>query len=106
MFPTDPRQMQQLMRQMGIKSRMLDAKKVIIDCGETSIIIEPAQVMEMDVKGEKNYNISGKAREEAAISEEDISLIMDGAGASREDAISALKEKGDVASAIIYLKGE
>lgn len=106
MFPTDPRQMQQMLRQMGIKSRMLSAKKVIIECDGSNIVVENPQVMEMEIKGEKNYNISGAVHEEPTISEEDIQLVMDGASASREQAIKALKEKGDVASAIIALKGE
>lgn len=104
MFPTDPRQMQQLLRQMGVKSKMLNAKRVIIECGDSNIVIENPKVMEMDVKGEKNYNISGSIKEESAINEEDVKLIMEQTGASREQAIKALKEKGDVASAIVALK--
>ncbi len=89
---------------MGIKSRMVEAKRVVIECGDTNLIIENPQVMEMDVKGEKNYSISGKVKEESALNEEDIKLIIDGTGVSREDAINALKKEGDVASAIVALK--
>jgi len=104
MFPTDPRQMQQMLRQMGIKSRTVEATRVIIECGSSNIIIENPQIMEMEIKGEKNYNISGRAHEESAISEEDISLVMEGAGVPRDKAVEALKKEGDVASAIVSLK--
>ncbi len=106
MFPTDPRQMQQMLKQMGIKSRMVDAKRVIIECGDSNIIVENPQIMEMNVKGEMNYNISGTAHEESAINEEDITLVMEGAKVSRENAIKALKKEGDAASAIVALKGD
>ncbi len=103
MFPTDPRQMQQLLRQMGIKSKMVDAKRVVIECEGSNIIITNPKVMEMNVKGELNYNISGDVSEEASVNEEDIALIMEKTGATREKALQALKENGDVASAIVAL---
>ncbi len=108
MFPTDPRQMQQLLRQMGIKSKTLNAKKVIIELeGDTKLVIDKPQVIEMDVRGEKTYSITGNPHEEEVINEEDVELIMNSVeGVSREDAIKALKEKGDVASAILHLKSE
>ncbi len=107
MLPTNPRQMQQLLRQMGIKSRMLDAKRVVIELEGEKLIIDNPQVMEMDMKGEKTYSITGTPRVEESINEEDVELIMSSVeGVSREDAIKALKEKGDVASAILHLKGE
>ncbi|MEM3364285.1 MAG: nascent polypeptide-associated complex protein [Candidatus Micrarchaeia archaeon] len=106
MFPTDPRQMQQMLRQMGIKSRMIEAKRVIIECDGSNIIIDNPQVMEMDIKGEKNYSISGRVHSDLQLSEEDIKLVMDGANVSREEAIKALEKEGDVASAIISLKGD
>lgn len=106
MFPADPRQMQALMRQMGIKIKPVEAKRVVIECEGSNIIIESPQIMEMsDAKGIPTYTISGKVREESLISEEDIRLIMEGTGATREQAIEALKKHGDVASAIVALKG-
>ncbi len=105
MFPGNPRQMQQMLKQMGIKSREIDANKVIIEGKDgTNIIIEQPSITEMDMKGEKNFTIAGKVREETAINEEDVSLIMEATNVKREEAIKALKEEGDVASAIVKLK--
>ncbi len=105
MFPGNPKQMQQMLKQMGIKSREIDANKVIIECKDgTNIIIEQPSITEMDMKGEKNFTIAGKVREETAISEEDVRLIMESANVERDVAIKALKEEGDVASAIVKLQ--
>ncbi len=106
MFPGNPRQMQQMLKQMGIKSREIDANKVIIECKDgTNIIIEKPNITEMDMKGEKNYTISGIVKEESAINEEDINLVMEATNVRREEAIEALKKEGDVASAIVKIKG-
>lgn len=105
MFPGNPRQMQQMLKQMGIKSREINANKVTIECEDgTNIIIEKPNITEMDMKGEKNYTISGKVKEETAISEEDVKLVMESTNVEREVAIKALKEHGDVASAIVELQ--
>lgn len=105
MFPGNPRQMQQMLKQMGIKSREIDATKVTIECKDgTNIIIETPSITEMDMKGEKNWTISGKMRIEEAINEEDVILIMESTNVKREEAIKALKEEGDVASAIVKLQ--
>lgn len=105
MFPGNPRQMQQMLKQMGIKSREIDANKVIIECKDgTNLIIENPNITEMDMKGEKNFTISGNVKEETAISEEDVNLVMESANVEKEVAIKALKEHGDVASAIVELQ--
>lgn len=105
MFPGNPRQMQQMLKQMGIKSREINANKVTIECEDgTNIIIEKPNITEMDMKGEKNFTISGNVREETAISEEDVKLIMESTNVEREVALKALKEHGDVASAIVELQ--
>ena len=105
MFPGNPRQMQQMLKQMGIKSREINANKVTIECEDgTNIIIEKPNITEMDMKGDKNFTISGNVREETAISEEDVKLIMESTNVEREVALKALKEHGDVASAIVELQ--
>ncbi|MGB9635285.1 MAG: nascent polypeptide-associated complex protein [Candidatus Micrarchaeia archaeon] len=96
--------MQQILKQMGVKSRQLNASRVIIECEGTNIIIENPQILEMEMRGQKNYSISGDVHEEQSLSNEDIELVIKQTGATREEAISALKKEGDVASAIISLK--
>ena len=104
----DPKQMQKIMKQMGIKNEDIDATKVIIELKEGGrlVIFEPS-VVQIEMNGEKTYQISGKVHEEHDAGEDDIKMVMETAGCSREEAMNALRETGgDIAEAIIHLKGE
>ncbi len=103
----DPRQLQALMRQMGIKSEELSAKRVIIECEDKTIVIEEPQVVKVSMQGTESFQVSGKVKVEAAISEEDVEMVAERAGVSKEKARQALKEcGGDIAEAILKLSGE
>ena len=112
MFPgkIDPRKMQAMMKQMGISTEEIPAKKVIIETAEKRIIIEPCQVSAMTVQGQKTFTVAGTERQEEKeleISSEDIEMVAEQAGVSKQEAESALKEsKGDIAEAILKLKKE
>jgi len=102
----NPRQMQRLMQQMGIKTSEVDASEVIVKKTDGSeIVVSSPQVVIMDIQGQKMLQISGSiAEREAGPNEEDIKLVIEQAGCSREEAIGALKEaKGEVAAAILRL---
>jgi len=104
----DPKQMQKLMKQMGIKSDDIDASKVTIELkdGGRLVIFEPS-VVQVEMNGEKTFQIGGKIHEEKDAGEDDIKMVMESAGCSREEAQAALRETGgDIAEAIIHLKGE
>ena len=104
----DPKQMQKLMKQMGIKNQEIDATKVTIELKEGGrlVIFEP-NVIQIEMDGEKTFQIGGKLHEEKDAGEDDIKLVMESAGCSREEAMNALKDTGgDIAEAIIHLKGE
>ena len=104
----DPKQMQKLMKQMGIKSDDIAATKVTIELKEGGrlVIFEPS-VVQIDMNGEKTFQIGGKLHEEKDAGEDDIKMVMESAGCSREEAQAALRETGgDIAEAIIHLKGE
>lgn len=104
----DPKQMQKLMKQMGIKSEELEAVKVTIELkdGGRLVIFEP-NVVQIEMEGEKTYQIGGKVHEEKDAGEDDIRMVMESSGCSREEAQAALRETGgDIAEAIIHLKGE
>lgn len=103
----DPRKMQQLMRQMGINSRPIEARRVVIEAEEGNYIIKEPQVTEVVMQGQKSFQVSGEVVLEAAISREDAELVASQAGCSLEDAERALKESGgDIAQAILSLKGK
>ena len=104
----DPKSMQKMMKQMGIKSDELDATKVTIELKEGGriSIFEP-QVIQIEMQGSKSFQIMGKVTEEQDAAEEDIKMVMEGAGCGKEEAQNALRETGgDIAEAILRLKDE
>ena len=104
MFPggMNPKQMGKMMKQMGIQNEELDADKVEITLKDgTKISFDNPSVQAMTVQGQKTYTVSGDAKEEKTIPEEDIAMVMEQAKVTREKAIKALEEKnGDIAEAI------
>jgi len=110
MFPgmgkINPRQMQNMMRQMGIKTEEIDAKRVVFELRDKKLVIENPKVAAMDVQGQKTYTVMGNATEEKkGAPEEDIKMVASTAGVSEKKAIEALeKTGGDIAEAIAMLK--
>jgi nascent polypeptide-associated complex subunit alpha len=103
----DPRQLQKLMQQMGIKTESINAERVIIEKENEKIIIKKPNVLLIDARGERTYQISGIEEIIPKISEEDIKLVMEKTNASREECEIALMEcGGDIAEAIIKLTKE
>lgn len=102
----NPKQMQALMKQMGIKSEELVAEKVEIHTKNKKIIIQNPQVTVIDMKGQKTFTIMGEVKEDqAGIPEEDIEMVMEQGKVSRDKAEKALKESdGDLAEALEKLK--
>jgi len=102
----DPKNMQKMMKQMGIKSNEIGSTKVTIELkdGGRLVVFEP-QVVQIEMQGQKTFQVSGKVSEEQEAGEDDIKMVMESAGCSREEAINALREtKGDIAEAILRLK--
>lgn len=108
----NPRQMQQMMRQMGVQQVDIDAVRVIIECPDKRIVIDEPQVARVTMMGQQTWQISGPAREEALsstpeITEDDVQTVVDATGVSADDARAAIEEaEGDLAAAIMKLKGE
>ena len=113
MFPKkiDKRQMERAMRQMGVKMQELEGvQEVVIKLPDKEIVIPGAQVTLTEMSGQRSYQVVGREIErkpQFEPSEDDIKLVMEQAGASREVAVNALKETGgDLAEAILKLKGK
>jgi nascent polypeptide-associated complex subunit alpha len=102
----NPRQMERMMQQMGIKSEEIPAKRVIIEKDDESIVIENPSVMSIEQGGSKSYQISGgEISFIPNISEEDVKLVSEQTGASADEAkIALIEAQGDVAEAIMKLK--
>ena len=112
----NPRQMNQMMKRLGINIKEIEnVKKVIIQTDTKEYIFDDAEVTLMDAQGQKTYQISGRPRvvlkkeetqEEESIPQEDIDLVADQTGKSKAEAKKALEEsKGDIAEAILKLTG-
>ena len=103
----DPRKMKMLMKQMGIKSEDVEAKRVIFELESgKKLVIENPQVSAIEMGGQKTYTVVGEAsEEEAGIPEDDIKMVAEQAGVSEMKAKEALEEsEGDIAEAISKLK--
>jgi nascent polypeptide-associated complex subunit alpha len=101
----DPRKMQAMMRQMGIKQEEIEAKRVIIECEDKNIVIESPSVQEIVMQGQKTWQIGGEAHDESpGVSEDDVKMVAEKTGKSLGEAKKALKESdGDIAAAIVDL---
>ena len=106
MFPgMNPKKMQKVMQQMGIKQEEIKAKEVIIKGEDMDLIIRNPQVMKIDMMGQEILQVSGSIEELNSVKEEDIETVAEQAKVSKEKARKALeKNKGDLAAAILELK--
>lgn len=103
----DPKKMQAMMKQMGIKSEDIASSKVTIETDSGAIIIEEPQVVQVTMQGQVSFQISGKVRKEIRSTADDVKMVMEQAGCSEDDAKNALeKSNGDIAEAILSLSKE
>ena len=102
----NPKQLERIARQMGMKMETIDAEEVIIKTKDKDIIISNPQVSKVNMMGQETFQITGSVSEKSKqeLSEEDIKIIIEKTGVSEEEAKDALKETGSVAEAIIKLK--
>ena len=112
MFPgmgkINPKQMQAMMKQFGIKSEPLEVKKVTFELENKKLVIDNPSVTAIDMQGQKTYQVLGEAKEEAqGVPENDVKMVAEQAGVSEEQAKAELeKTDGDIAQAITNLKKE
>jgi|SRR3989344_1996008 len=102
----NPKQMQAMMRQMGIKNEEIDASKVTIETHSgNNIVINNPQVMKIMMQGQESWQITGEAQEvEQDTSKKDIQTIIQQTGCTEAQAKQALEDSdGDLAEAILKL---
>ncbi len=104
------REMRRMLDKMGLEMKdMGNIEEVIIRTDTKELYLIKPQVIEMKGKDSTIFqvvatDIEEKQREVPTFKEEDIILVMQQAGVSREKAINALTEsKGDLAQAILTL---
>lgn len=105
MIPGNKKDMEKIMKKMGMELSEIDAKEVIIKTSNYQIKIEKPEVIIANILGKKVYQISGEEKlERLEPKEEDIALVMEKTGKDRETVVNKLKElNNDLARAIIEL---
>jgi nascent polypeptide-associated complex subunit alpha len=105
MFPgINPKQMQAVMKQMGMSQTEIPSAKVIIEKEDgNKIIINNPSVMKIKMQGQESFQVSGDISEESSFSENDVKVVMEKTNCPEEEARNALEETGDLAEAIIKL---
>lgn len=106
----DPRQLKQMMRQMGMSQEDIDTSEIIMKTRDGKVLIfENPQVQKVTMKGQVTFQISGSFKEEdikleVSISQDDIDMVASQANVEKEIAQKELENvKGDIAQAIINL---
>jgi len=112
----NPRQMQAMMRRMGIKQEEVEGvEEVVIRTRSKDIVFKNAVVTAVTVQGQKTFQIIGTPEErertkeeapaaEGGVPEDDIKLVMDQTGCTRAEAKKALEETdGAPAEAILRI---
>lgn len=99
-----------MLERMGLDMTQIpDVEEVIIRTSSKDLIIKEANVSEINAKGMKVFQVMGGEveevdREKPKFTEEDVLLVSQQAGVSKEIASVALEENGgDLAQAILQL---
>jgi nascent polypeptide-associated complex subunit alpha len=103
----NPKQIEGMMKKMGISQQSIAAKRVIIELEDENLVIDEPNVTKVNMQGQETYQIMGETHSESreSFSEEDVKVVMEKTKVSREQVIKFLKENnGDIALAIIELK--
>lgn len=102
----NPRQVEKMMKKMGMQAVPIEAEEVVIKTGDKDIVISNPQVTRVNAMGQDTFQIAGDIEERGheRFSEDDVQMVVEKTGASPEEAKQALDKAGDIASAILKLK--
>jgi nascent polypeptide-associated complex subunit alpha len=105
----DNRNARRMMDRMGINMKEIEGvEEVIIRTSAKEIHVRNASVSEVNAQGNRIFQVAGDIEEveveKASFSDEDVLLVQQQAGVSKEKAVAALEEsQGEVARAILKL---
>lgn len=105
------RDARRVLKRMGLELKELEGvEEVVIRMKDKELVIKGAVVSEVSGKGMRSFQIMGgeieerEVEEKVCYTEEDVLLVAQQAGVSKERAEAALKEaEGDLAKAILML---
>ena len=112
----NPKQLEKMMKQMGIDMRDIDdVEEVVIRTRTKDIVITDASVQRVTAQGQTSWQVTGEASERARqaaasptakFTDADVDLVAEQAHVSKEKARQALEEcDGEPAEAILKLTG-
>jgi len=104
----NPKQVQAMMKKMGMQQVEIDAKEVIIRTTDGDIVIKNPQVSKVNMMGQITYQVVGhEEKVKSEVLEDDVALVMSQAGVTEEFARAALEDAdGDIAKAITLLNNQ
>ena len=105
----NPKKMQQMMKQMGIQQKEINAKQVIIKCSDKDLIFNNPEVSMINMMGQNTFQVIGEYEEKqiSSYNDDDIKTVIEETNCSKETAIKALeKTNGDIAEAILHIKDQ
>ena len=91
----NPKQMQGMMKKMGISQEDIRAKKVIFETDEGDLVIDEPSVVRIKMQGQESYQVTGEAKLQEyteLFSEDDIKMVMDKVEVDREIVIEHLEK--------------
>ena len=105
----NPRQLKQVMKQMGMSQEDFEATQVIVKTPTKTLVFDNPDLQKVTMQGQVTFQLVGEYTESQepvaiSISEDDIETVIAQAQVSKEEAMKALDESdGDIAQAIINL---
>jgi len=101
----NPKEMEKMMKQMGIKNEPIEAQEVIIKLSDKDLVVTNPNVMRVTMGGQESFQITGDVSERArGPTQEDVDMVASQAGVDEKTARDALaRANGDIASAILNL---
>ncbi len=105
----DNRNTRRMMERMGINMKEIpDVQEVVIKTADKEMHITNASVSEVNAQGNRIFQVVGEVEEvevqRKSFKDEDVLLVQQQTGASKEKAVAALEESdGEVARAILKL---
>ncbi|MBU4124391.1 MAG: nascent polypeptide-associated complex protein, partial [Nanoarchaeota archaeon] len=90
MLSMNQKQIEKMMKQMGIQNQKVEADEVIIKSGSKQIIIKNPEVMKIKMGGQETFQITGEVSEKSEdkpaerFSEEDAKMVMEQTGVTED----------------------
>lgn len=104
MLNFDPKNMEKMLKQFGVKTESMKPEEVIVKLGDKELVFESPDLTKMKVKGQEMFQLQGEYNTEETGKEDDVKLVAEKAGVSEEEARQALENSEDITEAIMNLE--